>query len=117
LCTAQVGLAAMTVGDDTLADACYRWTHDLIAMQPDLPRRLYPCRIGAQLLTAADARHSAWDVVTDFHMPFTPCGWRTGSSIRSMRMDIGHRPAFWCPNPMTPTDCPRRPSTSCMSSP
>jgi hypothetical protein len=70
LCTAQVGLAAMTVGDDTLADACYRWTHDLIAMQPDLPRRLYPCCIGAQLLTAADARHSAWDLVTDFHMPF-----------------------------------------------
>ena len=70
LCTAQVGLAAMTVGDDTLADGCYRWTHDLLSMQPDLPRRLYPCRIGAQLLTTADPRHRAWDVVTDFHLPF-----------------------------------------------
>jgi len=68
--TAQVGLAAMTVGDDALADTCYRWIGDLFKMQPDLPRRLYPCRIGLQLLTTADASHRAWDVVTNFHQPF-----------------------------------------------
>lgn len=68
--TAQLGLAALTVGNDDLADASFNWVVDLYKMQPDLPRRLFPCRIGAELLTMADANHTQWDVITDFHLPF-----------------------------------------------
>jgi hypothetical protein len=70
LCTAQLGLAAMTVGDGELADACCRWIVELYRQQPELPDRLFPCRIGTELLTATDETHKAWDVVTDFHRPF-----------------------------------------------
>ena len=70
LSTAQLGMAAITVGDENLADASFNWVVDLYEMQPDLPRRLFPCRVGAELLTANDGNHAQWDVMTDFHRPF-----------------------------------------------
>jgi hypothetical protein len=69
LCTAQVGLAALVIGDKPLAEGCYRWIARLHALQTEAPQRLYPCRIGDQLLTHSSADHSPWDVVTDFHRP------------------------------------------------
>ena len=68
--TAQLGIAALTIGDEPLADACYRWMAELYRIQPNLPRRLFPCRIGQDLLTLPDATHNEWDVITDFHRPF-----------------------------------------------
>lgn len=70
LSTAQLGIAALTIGDEALADACYRWLAELYRSQPDLPWRLFPCRVGTALLTLPDAAHKEWDVVTDFHRPF-----------------------------------------------
>lgn len=68
--TAQLGLAAMTVGNESLADSCYGWIVELYQLQPDLPKRLFPCRIGSDLLCTAHDGHKQWDVITDFHRPF-----------------------------------------------
>lgn len=70
LSTAQLGLAALTVGRMALAKLCCEWTLQLHRLQPELPNRLYACRVGPDLLTRSDAQHAAWDVVTDFQRPF-----------------------------------------------
>lgn len=69
LCTAQVGLAALALGDAAVADGCHDWLARLLELQPDYPHRLYPCMVGEQLLRESGADHTAWDVVTDFHQP------------------------------------------------
>jgi hypothetical protein len=70
LSTAQLGLAALTAGHDALAKSCCEWTLQLHSLQPELPQRLYPCRVGSDLLSRCGGPHTAWDVVTDFQRPF-----------------------------------------------
>jgi hypothetical protein len=70
LSTAQLGLAALTVGRSDLAKSCCDWMLQLYGQQPELPDRLYPCRVGNELLSQTGGPHSAWDVVTDFQRPF-----------------------------------------------
>jgi hypothetical protein len=70
LSTAQLGLAALVAGRGGLAKTCYQWILQLHRLQPESPARLYPCRVGSDLLTQPGGPHTAWDVVTDFHRPF-----------------------------------------------
>ncbi len=43
LCTAQLGLVALTTGRRAMADAAFGWLERFIEAQPDLPGRLYLC--------------------------------------------------------------------------
>ncbi len=67
--SAQLGLAALTVGDDVMARRIFRWIELLYAAQPDLPQKLYTLWEDKGLVTGADAETDPWNSVTDFHKP------------------------------------------------
>ena len=66
--TAQMGLAALTVGRHDVADAAFGWFERLWDAQPDLPRTLYPSWGPDGLRTVADRGDDFWTIV-DFTKP------------------------------------------------
>jgi hypothetical protein len=66
--TAQMGLAALTVGRRDVADACWGWFERLWDAQPELPRLLYPSWGPDGLRTVADRDDGFWTIV-DFGKP------------------------------------------------
>ena len=68
LVTCQLGLAALTTGRRTVADAAYQWLERLLQAQPDLPARLFT-GWGPQGLLEDRTHEAAWAAVTDFHEP------------------------------------------------
>jgi hypothetical protein len=61
--TAQMGLAALTVGRRDVADAAYGWFERLWDAQPDLPRLLFPSWGPDGLRTVADRDDAFWTIV------------------------------------------------------
>lgn len=66
--TAQMGLAALTVGRRDVADAAFGWFERLWDAQPELPRILYPSWGPNGLRTVADHDDEFWTIV-DFGKP------------------------------------------------
>ncbi|MDT4899388.1 MAG: hypothetical protein QOJ78_318 [Pseudonocardiales bacterium] len=53
--TAQLGMTALTVGDDAAADGAFRWIANLYEVQPELPGTLYTATDGVELIVDPDA--------------------------------------------------------------
>lgn len=68
LCTAQLGMAALTTGRREVADAAYHWVYSLWQAQPELPTRLYVDWNDVGLVTNVP-QELAYSLVTDFTKP------------------------------------------------
>jgi hypothetical protein len=66
--TAQFGISALVMGDRNAGEGVFRWLKTTYQLQPDLPHRLYPSRIGNSLITTFPREQTLLRVV-DFEAP------------------------------------------------
>ncbi|MHA7273739.1 hypothetical protein ACX80Z_09940 [Arthrobacter sp. TMT4-20] len=66
--TSQFGISALVTGDKQAAEGVAGWLRTTFELQPDLPRRFYPTRIGDKLVTEFPADRELTHVL-DFTAP------------------------------------------------